>query len=85
LLSYFYFFSGISAQDNKTELFTDVETGSKLYYIIKTQEGKVYKARIVTADPENVLLLLAGGKSMTINTNDITEVKKNIHIIATVL
>jgi hypothetical protein len=37
-----------------------VETGSKLYYIIKTQEGKVYKARIVTAVPENVLLLLAG-------------------------
>jgi len=56
--------------------FTDVEIGSKAYYKIRMNNGMILKARIVSVDPEKVLLLLPGGESMTVPANGVVEVNK---------
>jgi hypothetical protein len=68
------------AQNNlNSNLFTNVEVGSKIYYSIKMQNGMEHKARIVSVDPDKVLLLLPGDKSLTISTSEIIDIKKQAH------
>jgi hypothetical protein len=62
--------------NNSSSPFTGVEIGSKTYYNIKMQSGMVHRARIVTVDPEKVLLLLPGGSSLTVPTKEVVEVKE---------
>ena len=56
--------------------FNDVAIGSNSYYKITMNSGMILKARIVSVDPDKVLLLLPGGESMTVPSNGIVEVKK---------
>ncbi len=53
-----------------------VEIGSNTYYRIEMNTGMALKARIISVDPEKVLLLLPGGESMTVPTNGVVAVKK---------
>ncbi len=59
-----------------TNLFADVEIGSQTYYNITMQNNFVHKARVVSVDPDKVLLLLPGGESMTIPTKEVVKVSK---------
>ncbi|MCJ7447865.1 MAG: hypothetical protein MUO72_09240 [Bacteroidales bacterium] len=75
LLSY-----SLLAQDiQNSNLFAGVEIGSKIYYTIRVQNGMEYKARIVSVDPDKVLLLLPGDKSLTISTREIIEINRQSH------
>jgi hypothetical protein len=68
------------AQNNlNNSLFSNVETGSKIFYTIKMQNGMEYNARIVSVDPYKVLLLLPGDKSVTVSPDEITEIKRQSH------
>jgi hypothetical protein len=61
---------------NTTNPFAAVEMGSKTYYNIKLQNNSVIKARVVSVDPNQVLLLLPGGESMTVPTKEVVLVSK---------
>jgi hypothetical protein len=56
--------------------FTGVDVGSKAYYKIQMNSGMILKARIVSVDPDKVLLLLPGGESMTVPANGVVSIKK---------
>jgi hypothetical protein len=56
--------------------FAGVEIGSENYYNVKMQNGSVHRARVVSVDPQKVLLLLPGGASMTVPTNEVIQVVK---------
>ena len=62
-----------------SNLFAGVEVGSKIYYSVKMQNGVEHKARIVSVDPDKVLLLLPGDKSLTVSTGEIIEIKRQAH------
>jgi hypothetical protein len=65
------------AQDtNPQNPFSGVEIGSNNFYRIQMNNGAVLKARIVSVDPEKVLLLLPGGESMTVVTSGVVSIKK---------
>jgi hypothetical protein len=69
--------SVLSAQDTYPQNpFSGVEIGSNKFYKIQMNNGAVLKARIVSVDPDKVLLLLPGGESMTVLTKGVVSIKK---------
>jgi hypothetical protein len=67
----------IVAQNNSNQnLFTDIEPGSKHYYILRLRDGTDLQARIISIDNVNVLLLDSDGKSISMPRQDILGVKQ---------
>jgi len=74
----FLFFLSINAlsQDNIPSSMSGVEVGSKKYYKIHMTNGVSYKARIVSIDKTQILIMMSNGRTMTIPPSEVQTVSE---------
>lgn len=67
------------SQATKTQSnpFSNIETGSKKYYLVRLADGQVIKAKVVSVDPKKVLLISADGNSHVIDTKEVVTVTEH--------